>query len=185
VDGGDAGNAQSVTAATNLAAGADAEVNTTTNIITSPTHGLVTGVLGRLTTTGTLPAPLAVSTDYYIIKVTDNTIKLATSYDNAIAGTEINITDTGSDEGVHTFDTTALSGSLVLQVTHDDPNSSSASWTTFSTTAISGNSSTILYSAGTGVPVIFPFRAFRLQSNVAGGGIAVNATAHIKNIMRS
>ena len=61
---------------------------------------LLTGTRVRLTTTTTLPAPLATATDYYLIKMTDGTFKLATSYANAIAGTAINITTTGT--GTHT-----------------------------------------------------------------------------------
>jgi len=62
---------------------------------------LLTGTRVRLTTTTTLPAPLATATDYYVIKVTDGTSKLATSYANAIAGTAIDITTTGT--GTHTM----------------------------------------------------------------------------------
>lgn len=57
----------------------------------------------RLTTTTTLPAGLATATDYYVIKVSDTTCKLATSYANAVAGTAINITDAGT--GTHTINT--------------------------------------------------------------------------------
>jgi len=57
----------------------------------------------QLTTTTTLPAGLSLATDYYVIKVTDTTIKLATSYANAVAGTAINITDAGT--GTHTINT--------------------------------------------------------------------------------
>lgn len=57
----------------------------------------------QLTTTTTLPAGLSLATDYYVIKVTDTTIKLATSYANAVAGTSINITDAGT--GTHTINT--------------------------------------------------------------------------------
>ena len=57
----------------------------------------------QLTTTTTLPAGLALATDYYVIKVTDLTCKLATSYANAVAGTAINITDAGT--GTHTINT--------------------------------------------------------------------------------
>jgi hypothetical protein len=57
-----------------------------------------------LTTTGTLPAGLAVDTVYFLIMVgtvNSKTFKLATTYGNSSAGTAINITDTGS--GVHTL----------------------------------------------------------------------------------
>ena len=57
----------------------------------------------QLTTTGTLPGGLSLATDYYVIKVTDTTIKFATSYANAVAGTAVNITDAGT--GTHTINT--------------------------------------------------------------------------------
>lgn len=61
---------------------------------------ILTGTRVRLTTTTTLPAGLALATDYYVIRASDSTFKLATSYANAIAGTAINITDAGT--GTHT-----------------------------------------------------------------------------------
>ena len=61
---------------------------------------ILTGTRVRLTTTTTLPGGLATATDYYVIRVTDTTFKLATSYANAVAGTAINITDAGT--GTHT-----------------------------------------------------------------------------------
>jgi len=57
---------------------------------------ILTGTRVRLTTSGTLPAGLATATDYYVIKVSDTTFQLATSYANAVAGTAINITSTGT-----------------------------------------------------------------------------------------
>jgi hypothetical protein len=62
---------------------------------------VLTGTRIQLTTTTTLPGGLALATNYYFIKLTDNTFKLATSYANAIAGTAINITTTGT--GTHTL----------------------------------------------------------------------------------
>lgn len=61
---------------------------------------LMTGTRVRLTTSGTLPAGLATATDYFFIRMDDNTFELASSYANAIAGTQINITDAGT--GTHT-----------------------------------------------------------------------------------
>lgn len=61
---------------------------------------ILTGTRVRLTTTTTLPAGLATATNYYVIKVSDTTFRLATSYANAIAGTQIDITDAGT--GTHT-----------------------------------------------------------------------------------
>ena len=62
---------------------------------------LLTGTRVRLTTTTTLPAPLATATDYYVIKTSDAGVQLATTYANAIAGTAIDITTTGT--GTHTM----------------------------------------------------------------------------------
>ena len=56
-----------------------------------------------LTTTGTLPAGLSTSTNYFIIKQSGTTFKLATNVTNADAGTAIDITDAGS--GTHTVTT--------------------------------------------------------------------------------
>lgn len=61
---------------------------------------ILTGTRVRLTTTTTLPGGLATATDYYVIKMSDTTFELATSYANAIAGTQVNITDAGT--GTHT-----------------------------------------------------------------------------------
>jgi hypothetical protein len=44
---------------------------------------------------------LALATDYYVIRLSDTTFSLATSYTNAVAGTAIDITSTGT--GTHTI----------------------------------------------------------------------------------
>ena len=80
-------------------ADAGTDVCTWTSTANIPSN-ILTGTRVRLTTTTTLPAGLATATDYYVIKVSDTTFKLATSYANAVAGTEINITDAGT--GTHT-----------------------------------------------------------------------------------
>lgn len=61
---------------------------------------VLTGTRVRLTTSGTLPAGLALATDYYVIRMSDTTFELATSFANAQAGTQIDITDAGT--GTHT-----------------------------------------------------------------------------------
>lgn len=80
-------------------ADAGTDVCTWTSTANIPSN-ILTGTRVRLTTTTTLPAGLATATDYYVIKVSDTTFKLATSYANAVAGTEINITNAGT--GTHT-----------------------------------------------------------------------------------
>lgn len=79
-------------------AGTDTCTYTSTANIPS---NLLTGTRVRLTTTTTLPAGLSTGTDYYLIKASDTTFKLATSYANAVAGTQIDITDAGT--GTHTI----------------------------------------------------------------------------------
>lgn len=57
---------------------------------------LLTGSRVRLTTSGALPGGLSTATDYYWINVGALTGKLATSADNAKAGTAIDITSAGT-----------------------------------------------------------------------------------------
>jgi len=75
------------------------EIMTYTSTTSLPSN-LLTGTRVQVSTTTTLPAPLAAATNYYLIRVTDTTFKLATTYANAIAGTAIDITTTGT--GTHT-----------------------------------------------------------------------------------
>lgn len=76
------------------------DIMTYTSVTSLPSN-ILTGTRVRLTTTTTLPAPLATATDYYVVRLSDTTFKLATSYANAIDGTVINITTTGT--GTHTI----------------------------------------------------------------------------------
>lgn len=71
-----------------------------------------TGTQVTFTTTGTLPAGIATSTTYYLIFQTSTTFQVASTYANAIAGTEIDITDTGS--GTHTVHVSNVTGFQAL-----------------------------------------------------------------------
>lgn len=79
---------------------AAAQVNDTDDVLTLTAHGAVTGYGPvRFALTGdasALPAGLAVLTDYWLIVTGVNTVKVATSFANAMAGTAIDITDTGT-----------------------------------------------------------------------------------------
>lgn len=55
----------------------------------------------RFTTTTTLPTGLAIDTDYWLVRVSSTTARVATSYENALAGTVIAYTDAGT--GTHTL----------------------------------------------------------------------------------
>lgn len=80
----------------------DADVSVANNTIAETAHGYRTGDLIRLTTTGVLPAGLALLTDYYIIRVDANLIKLATSQFNAEWGIAVDIT-AAAGGGTHTL----------------------------------------------------------------------------------
>lgn len=136
----DDSGAGSITAAV-TDAGVASEVNVTDNEITIPSHGFPEGFKVRLTTTGTLPAPLLTATDYFVIVVDANTIQLATSLANALAGTAINITDQGSDEAVNTATGVALAGaSVTFRASNDGTN-----WTDIqAATSISADGSVLL-----------------------------------------
>lgn len=77
--------------------------SSSTSILTLSTNNanFATGVPVTLSTTGTLPSPLVAGDTYYVIMVGSSTtnpgtIKLATSYANAIAGTNIVLTTNGT-----------------------------------------------------------------------------------------
>jgi hypothetical protein len=85
ITGSAMGNAVVVTAITPAA-----------DTFTKVAHGLATGQQVQIfDVSGTAPAPLVRSTYYYIIKVDNDTFKLATTYANALANTPINITTSG------------------------------------------------------------------------------------------
>ena len=86
-----------------LAAFSTFTVDTSTDVATHTNPNLLPYTRVQVSTTTTLPAGLAAATDYYIIWVTDLTCKFATSYANAVAGTAIDITTTGT--GTHTINT--------------------------------------------------------------------------------
>ena len=68
-----------------------------TDVITATSHRLFNGDRVVLTTTTTLPAGLALATDYWVINRTDNTLKLSST----AGGAAVDITDTGT--GTHTI----------------------------------------------------------------------------------
>lgn len=99
----------------------DTGVNVGTDVITATaTTGYSTGLVVQLTSTGTLPAGLALATNYYVIVVSATTFKLASSLVLAQAGTAVNITDTGTAAATMTVTATALaSGQVQLQKSND------------------------------------------------------------------
>jgi len=82
-------------------------VSTSNNTITLSSHGLSTFDRAKYDKNGnTVIGGLADGTEYFVIKVDDNTIKLATNYANALAGTAISLTSvTGSTTQKFNFST--------------------------------------------------------------------------------
>ena len=72
-----------------------------TDIITHTGYDIGSLTKVQLTTTTTLPAGLSLATDYWTIRQSATTSKLASTYQNAEAGVAIDITDTGT--GTHTI----------------------------------------------------------------------------------
>lgn len=87
---------------------AAAAVNTTADTITITAHGFSTALKVQISNPGTLPTGISGATDYFVIVVDSNTIKLASSGALALAGTAIDITGQGA--GTNTATVTALAG---------------------------------------------------------------------------
>jgi len=127
----------------------------------------------QFSTTGTLPTGLSPATDYYVIKLTDTTFKVASSYANAVAGTAVAVT-TGTGSGTHTINTLlprytngagvqaiifnpnsvamgAATPNFALGYTNSAQAASRATPTVLPVGKIAGSNSHILYTGATGV----------------------------------
>lgn len=86
---------------------ADGDVDTaddaTGNSVNTVAHGYLTQDHVRLTTSGTLPAGLALATDYYLIKLDADNYQFATTIALAAAGTDLDIT-AAAGGGTHTVE---------------------------------------------------------------------------------
>lgn len=76
------------------------------------------GLIVQFTTGTTLPTGISLATDYYVVPITSSTYKVATSYANAVAGTVVAYTDTGT--GDQTATPVALADcTIILQGSND------------------------------------------------------------------
>lgn len=82
------------------------------NLQTTGAHGLVSGDPFHLTTTTTLPPPLAVGTVYYVSVVDTDEIRVAPTKADGLAGTNL-ITLTGAGSGTHTLHYAYYNGDIV------------------------------------------------------------------------
>jgi hypothetical protein len=92
------------------------------NRITLPSHGFLLGELVLYDAKGqTVVNGLTTATPYYIIFVDQDNIKLATTPENAIAGTAIDITDTPAGVGRHTLTSLSKTPDGIYNITSLDP----------------------------------------------------------------
>lgn len=141
---------------------ADTQVNITTNALTVTAHGWTTARAVRASSTATLPAPLLVATDYYVIVVDANTIKLAASVDLAVAGTPIDLTTIGTAASTHTLTPNALAASWTMQASLDG-----TAWESVGTpTTITVTASALIAA----VDVMYPY--VRAKVTVTGGQLS-------------
>lgn len=140
------------------------------NVFTKTAHGLVTGVVGQMTTSSALPTPLVVSTNYYVIRLTANTFSLASSLANALAGTAITLSDAGT--GNQTFTPTTASGTLALYESVDGTNFVAVSG---DTVTITGSSTTIWH-----VSPVFS-RYMKVLFTPTSGAINFTVTMNARN----
>lgn len=76
------------------------------------------GLVVQFTTSTTLPTGISAATDYYVVPISSSTYKVATSLANAIAGTVVAYTDTGT--GDQTATPVALEDcTIILQGSND------------------------------------------------------------------
>lgn len=91
--------------------------------LTVTAHGFVTGLKGQASNSGgALPTGISGSTDYFVVVVDANTIKLSDTLAHALAGTDI-INVSGDGTGTQTFTPTSIAGATVtLQKSNDNVN---------------------------------------------------------------
>lgn len=86
---------------------------------TTGAHGFALGLIVQFTTSTTLPTGISLATNYYVVPISSTTYKVATSLANALAGTVVAYTNTGT--GNQTATPVALAGAVAyLQGSNDN-----------------------------------------------------------------
>lgn len=86
---------------------------------TTGAHNLSFGLVVQFTTSNALPTGISLATNYWVVPISATTYKVATSLANAIAGTVVAYTNTGT--GNQTATAVAISGATVkLQGSNDN-----------------------------------------------------------------
>lgn len=158
---------------------ASTAVNTGNENITITSHGYPTGLKVQVSNPGTLPTGITALTDYFVISIDTNTIQLASSLANALAGTPINITAQGS--GTNTVEVTALAGANVrLQVSNDA--SSPTIWSDL-TSATNITVDGVVYLSSSMASTTPPFGNFvRIQYTLTAGSMSTSNVVVVKGL---
>lgn len=75
--------------------------SSSSGLLLTYTNDFASGTKVRFTTTTTLPTGLSLNTDYWLVRASATTARVATSYANYVAGTVVAYTDAGT--GTHTM----------------------------------------------------------------------------------
>jgi len=146
-------------------AGVTSNIDITTDHITIATHPYVTGTKVALTTGGGLPTGLS-ATNYWVVRIDEDTIGLAATLILSAAGTLVNITAEGT--GTHTLTAaTSTTNVFKLQKSNDSSN-----WTDISSMTV-----TIATTAGTSLfEIVDPsYRYMRVLYTPSAGQVALTA----------
>jgi hypothetical protein len=148
-----------------FAAGTFAASSLAANAVTITAHGYQTGTLGQMTTAGTLPTGLALTTNYYIIVLDLNTVSFASSRANAIAGTAIAIS---GGVGNSTFTPSSVTGGTVQAQWSNDQ----VKWHNL------GSPTTVAAAMDFSITYQKPeFRYFQFVFAITGGSLSTTTTA--------
>ncbi len=141
--------------------------------LTKTAHGLISGILGEMTTSSALPTGLSTSTDYWVIVIDANTFTLASSLANSQAGTRIQFTDNGT--GNQTFTPEAISGIVVkLQMSNDGINFTDISGKTVTISA----TGSVLWDLG-----VVTYRVLRVSETPSIGAISLTLNFNAINLI--
>ena len=104
-----------------MTGGSGSNYATGSPVITLPSHGFVTGLALLYTeAAGAAASPLVDQTTYYAIRTDNNSMKLALSSLNAIAGTAITMTATPTSGHEYLLSPTAIGGTSLIKWQYSD-----------------------------------------------------------------
>ena len=125
------------------------DFDATADVITEVDHGFETGTKAQWTTDDTLPTGLSLATDYFVIRIGEDSYQVASSLANALAGTAVNFTDQGA--GNHTLTPVAIAGGVTqfmwsnrVAVLGDDYSYDADDWVAISSESSEGTATILI-----------------------------------------